>query len=96
MDFSTIIIGIAVIIAFASFAKWYQKQHDNDTIDYDFENYEDSEEQDLREMDLGLDDRIRDMINPPEPETDEDPYGEQSNHDSYRATLINRGTEDQK
>jgi len=86
MDFGTVIISIVVIVAVAAFAKWYFKQGDTDDID--------ATDIDENEMNLGLDDRIREMIHPNQP-VDDDPYGENVDYPSYRATLVNRGTEDQ-
>lgn len=87
MDFGTVVISIVVIIAVAALAKWYFNQTDEPDIDADDIDY--------NEMNLGLDDRLREMIHP-KPEVDEDPYGENSNYPSYRATLVNRGIKDQK
>lgn len=89
MDIGTVVLGIVVIVAIAALAKWYFKQtDDNDDCDVD--------EPEMNELDIGLDDRIRKMIHPTQ-EVDEDPYGENTNYPSYRATLVNRGIEeDQK
>ena len=76
MDVGVIVLGSIIIIAIAVFAAWYQRQP-NDV----------EEDIDQNEMDLGLDDRLREMLNP---ETDDDPYGEIES-DPYGANLVNKG-----
>jgi hypothetical protein len=88
MDFGTIVLSLLVVGAVAAFANWYFKQGDMDDSD-------DENDIDQQEMNLGLDDRIRNMIHA-EREIDDDPYGENTSYPSYRATLVNRGKEDQK
>ncbi len=76
MDVGVIVLGSIIIVAIAVFAAWYQRQPD------------DVEENDIdqNEMDVGLDDRLREMLNP---ETDNDPYGEIES-DPYCANLVNK------
>lgn len=74
-----IIGGLALLAALAWFASWYQTWSD------------DEEDVQLNEMDLELDDRIKELFSE---DFDDDPYGEGElqDHNSYRATLVNRGT----
>lgn len=73
-----VIGSLILIVALAAFADWYRRQTD------------DEEDVQINEMDLDLDDRIKELF---DDSVDEDPYGEleMESQDSYRATLVNRG-----
>lgn len=76
MDLGTFILAVIVIVGIAIYARWYFDESDTE------------EDIELHEMDLGIDDRMRELL-----DIDDDPHGEDVEIVSYRATLVNRGKE---